>query len=199
MEISAKDVMALRKKTGVGMMDCKKALIETDGDMEKAAEYLRKKGIASSQKRAERETKNGYISVYVHPGSQLAAMVEINCETDFVARNEKFRDFAKNLAMHIAAAAPLSISEEDIDPALVKKEREIMREMTLNEGKKPEIVDKIVDGRMKKFFAENCLLHQIYIRDESRKTTIKDFLNDIIAVIGENIVIKRFTRYEVGR
>ena len=199
MEISAKDVMALRKKTGVGMMDCKKALIETDGDMEKATEYLRKKGIASAQKRAEHETKNGYISVYVHPGSQLAAMVEINCETDFVARNEKFRDFAKNLAMHIAAAAPLSISEEDIDLALVKKEREIMREMTLNEGKKPESVDKIVDGRMKKFFAENCLLHQIYIRDESRKTTIKDLLNDIIAVIGENIVIKRFTRYEVGR
>ena len=199
MEISANDVMSLRKKTGVGMMDCKKALIETNGDMEKAAEHLRKKGIVSAQKRSERETKNGYISVYVHPGSQLAAMVELNCETDFVARNEKFQEFAKNLAMHIAASAPLSISEEDIDHAIVEKEREIMREMTLNEGKKPEIVDKIVDGRMKKFFAENCLLHQIYIRDESRKTTIKDLLNDIIAVIGENIVIKRFTRYEVGR
>ena len=126
MDISAKDVMSLRKKTGVGMMDCKKALIETNGDMEKAAEHLRKKGIISAQNRAERETNNGYISVYVHPGSQLAAMVELNCETDFVARNDKFQEFAKNLTMHIAASAPLSISEEDIDPAIIEKEREIM-------------------------------------------------------------------------
>ena len=198
MEISAKDVMSLRKKTGAGMMDCKKALVEANGDIEKAADNLRKKGIASAQKRAGRETKNGYIAVYVHSGSQIATMVEINCETDFVARNEQFQEFSKNLAMHITAANPMAISEEDIDPAIVEKEREIFREQALNEGKKPEFVDKIIDGRMKKFFAENCLLNQIYIRDESRKTTINTLLGELIAVIGENIVISRFVRYEVG-
>lgn len=198
MEISAKDVMALRKKTGAGMMDCKKALTEVKGDIEKAADLLREKGIAAAQKRADRETSNGYIAVYVHTGSKLAAMVEVNCETDFVARNEQFREFTNNLAMHIAAAAPISVSEEDIDPEVIEKEKEIYKAQALNEGKKPEFVDKIVEGRVKKFYKEACLLNQIYIKDESKKTTIKELLNNQIAVIGENIIIGRFTRYQVG-
>ena len=198
MEISAKDVMTLRKKTGVGMMDCKKALQEANGDIEKAMHILREKGIATAQKRSGRETKQGYIATYVHTGSKLAVMVEVNCETDFVARNEDFQKFTQNLAMHIAATNPISISEEDIDPKLIEGEREVYRAQALNEGKKPEFVDKIVDGRIKKFMKESCLLNQIYIRDESGKITIQDLLNDLIAKIGENVVIGRFTRYEVG-
>jgi elongation factor Ts len=198
MDISAKDVMALREKTGAGMMDCKKALTDAKGDMNKAVDILREKGIAAAQKRAGRATSQGYIAVYVHPGSKLAAMVEIDCETDFVARNEEFRSFAQNLAMHIAAAAPLALSEEDLDPAVVEKEREIYRAQALNEGKKPEFIDKIVDGRIKKFYSEACLLNQIYIRDETKKKTIKGLLNDLIAKIGENIVINRFSRFQVG-
>lgn len=198
MEISAKEVMALRAKTGAGMMDCKKALIESGGDFDKAADFLREKGMVAAQKRAGRETQNGFIAVYVHPGSKLAAMVEVNCETDFVARNEQFQEFANNLAMHTAAAAPLAVSEEDIDPEVVEKEREIYKAQALNEGKKPEYVDKIVDGRIKKFYKESCLLDQIYIRDEAHKMTIQDLLNDQISVIGENIVIGRFSRFKVG-
>jgi len=198
MDISAKDVMLLRKKTGAGMMDCKKALADSKGDMEKAEQKLREKGIAAAQKRAGRETKNGYIAVYVHPGARLATMVEVNCETDFVARNEQFQKLAKNIAMHIAATSPLSISENDIEPSIIEKEKEIYKVQALNEGKKPEFVDKIVEGRIKKFFAENCLMNQIYIRDESRKTTIQDLLNDLIGIIGENIVIGRFVRFEIG-
>ena len=198
MEISAKDVMSLRKKTGVGMMDCKDALIQAKGDIEKASNLLREKGIAQAQKRAERETNNGYIATYVHPGARLAVMVELNCETDFVARNEDFQQFAKNMAMHIAATNPLAISETEIDPGTIEKEKEIYKAQALNEGKKPEFMDKIVEGRLKKFYAESCLLTQIYIRDESRKTTIKDLLNDLIAKIGENINIGRFVRYEIG-
>lgn len=198
MEISAKDVMELRQKTGAGMMDCKKALQESGGDMQKAADILREKGITSAKKRGDRATANGYIAVYVHPGERLASMVEMNCETDFVARNEEFREFARNLAMHIAATAPLAITENDLDPEVIAKEREIYKHQALNEGKKAEFVDKIVDGRMKKYFAENCLVHQVYVRDESRKTTIQDLMNGLIAKIGENIVIGRFSRYEVG-
>lgn len=198
MDISAKDVMVLRKKTGAGMMDCKKALADSKGDMEKAEQKLREKGIAAAQKRAGRETKNGYIAVYIHPGARLATMVEVNCETDFVARNEQFQKLAKNIAMHIAATSPQSISENDIDPSIIEKEKEIYKVQALNEGKKIEFVDKIVEGRMKKFFAENCLMNQIYVRDESRKTTILDLLNDLIRIIGENIVISRFARFEIG-
>ena len=198
MEISAKDVMTLRKKTGVGMMDCKNALRETGGDIEKAVNILREKGIALAQKRSGRETKQGYIDTYIHPGSKLAAMVEINCETDFVARNSELQEFARNLAMHIAATNPLSVSEEDIDPEIIEREKEIYRAQALNEGKKPEFADKIVEGRLKKFYKESCLLNQNYIKDESSKTTIQDLLTDLIAKIGENIVIRRFARYEIG-
>jgi elongation factor Ts len=198
MEISAKDVMELRNKTGAGMMDCKKALQDANCDVEKAVTILREKGIAAAQKRAGRETNQGFLAVYVHPGSRLAAMVELDCETDFVARNEKFQELAKNIAMHVAAANPLSISEDDLDKSLVEKEKEIYKAQALNEGKKPEFVDKIVDGRLKKFYAETCLLDQIYIKDETKKTTIKDLVSQLVAIIGEHIVIKRFVRFEIG-
>ncbi len=198
MNISAKDVKSLREKTGAGMMDCKKALQDAGGDVEKAVSILREKGIANAQKRSGRDTNQGQIASYVHPGSKIAVMVELNCETDFVARNEKFQELGKNLAMHIAATNPLSISEDDIDPEIVEKEKEIYKNQALNEGKKPEFVDKIVQGRLKKFYAETCLLNQIYVRDETRKTTIQDLLNDLIAVIGENIVIRRFVRFSIG-
>jgi elongation factor Ts len=198
MEISAKVVMDLRQKTGAGMMDCKKALAESQGDVDKAITLLRQKGIALAQKRAGRATNQGYIATYIHPGAKLGVMVEVDCETDFVSRNEKFQEFARNLAMHIAATNPLSISEEDIDPAIVEKEREIYRCQALNEGKKPEFADKIIDGRMKKFYAESCLMDQVYIRDETKKITIKDMLQSLIAVIGENIIISRFSRFQVG-
>ena len=198
MEVSAKDVMTLRKKTGAGMMDCKKALIDAQGDMEKAADILREKGIASAQKRAERETNQGHIAVYVHPGAKLASMVEVDCETDFVSRNEDFQAFAKNIAMHIAAANPLAISSEELDQDIVEKEREIYKAQALNEGKKPEFVDKIIEGRLKKFYAESCLMNQIYIRDEKGKTTIQDLLNELIGKIGENIIIKKFSRFQIG-
>ncbi len=198
MEITAKEVMELRKLTGVGMMDCKKALKESGGDIEKAAKALREKGIASAQKRSGRETKHGIIANYVHPGSQLATLVEVNCETDFVARNEDFQEFARNIAMHIAATNPLAVSPEDMDPELVEQEKEIYKNQALNEGKKPEFVDKIIEGRLKKFCAESCLLSQIYVRDETQKNTIQDILTDLIAKIGENIVIRRFVRMSVG-
>jgi elongation factor Ts len=198
MEISASDVMALRKKTGVGMMDCKKALAETNGDLEKAANFLREKGIATAQKRSGRSTDNGYIATYIHSGAKLATMVEVNCETDFVARNEDFQKFASDIAMHITATNPVSISEEDIDPEVIEKEKEIYKNQALNEGKKPEFVDRIVEGRLKKFYAESCLLNQIYVRDEAGKATVKDLLNELIAKIGENVVINRFIRYEIG-
>jgi len=198
MDISAKDVMDLRQKTGAGMMDCKKALADAQGDVEKAITILRQKGIALAQKRAGRATNQGYVATYIHPGAKLGVMVEVDCETDFVSRNEKFQEFARNLAMHIAATNPLSISEEDIDPAIVEKERDIYRCQALNEGKKPEFVDKIVDGRLKKFYAESCLLNQVYIRDETKKITIKDMLQNLIAVIGENIIVNRFSRFQVG-
>ena len=198
MDISAKDVMALRQKTGAGMMDCKKALAESNGDMDKAADILREKGIASASKRAGRETNQGYIATYVHPGSKLAAMVELNCETDFVARNEEFQELANNLAMHVAAAAPLALSPEDLDPEVIEKEKEIYRGQALNEGKKPEFVDKIVDGRIRKFYAESCLLQQIYIRDESHKKTIEELVKELIGKIGENIIVRRFSRFQIG-
>jgi elongation factor Ts len=198
MDISAKDVMELRQRTGAGMMDCKQALATTGGDFEKAITLLREKGVATAQKRAARATNQGFIAVYVHPGSKLAAMVEVNCETDFVARSDKFQEFAQNLAMHIAATNPLSISEEDIDPEVLAKEKEIYRCQALNEGKKPEFVDKIIEGRVKKFLQENTLLDQVYIRDEAKKLTINDMLNDLVASIGEKIVIGRFSRFQVG-
>lgn len=197
MTISAQTVKELRDKTGAGMMDCKKALTETDGDIDKAINYLREKGIAKAAKRAGRETAEGVIYSYIHPGSKLGVLVEVDCETDFVARNEDFQAFAKDIAMQIAAANPIAIRREDIDQKMIDQEKEIYRQQALNEDKPEKIIDKIVDGKLEKYFAETCLLEQAFVKDNDR--TIKSILNDIIAKIGENITIKRFARFMLGQ
>ena len=286
MEISANDVMELRNKTGAGMMDCKKALTDAAGDMEKAITILREKGIASAQKRSERETNHGFIAklisnngklavmveldcetdfvsrnsdfqklatdlaaklaaadksavdrfgedpeiadlikehigiigenivikryghweingvgcieIYIHPGSRLASLVELDCETEKIATDAKLHVLARNIAMHVAASNPLALCSTDLPKDVVEKERDIYRAQALNEGKKPEFVDKIVEGRLKKFYAESCLMSQIYIRDEARKKTIQDLLHELVGKIGENIIIKRFCRFQIG-
>ena len=196
MNISAKMVMELRAKTNVGMMDCKKALVETNGDIEAAIKYLREKGISKAAKKAERETKEGRIHSYIHGNGKIGVMLEVNCETDFVAKNEKFIGFCKDIAMHIAASNPLAISEENLDSKTIESEKEIYRNKALNNGKPEKIVDKIVEGQIRKFKKENCLLDQEFIKDPDK--TIKDLLNEIIMTLGENIKINRFVRYSLG-
>lgn len=195
-EISAKLVKELREKTGTGMMDCKEALVASDGDMTKAVEILRKKGLATAQKRAGRATSEGTLAAYIHMGGKLGVMVEVNSETDFVAKNEQFQEFAKNIAMHIAASNPLGIRAEDVAPEIVAKEREIYAAQAKETGKPEKVVEKIVEGKLKKFFEDNCLLQQRYVRNPD--ITVGDLLNDLIAKIGENISIRRFVRFQVG-
>lgn len=197
MAISAQTVKELRDKTGAGMMDCKKALSETDGDIGKAINYLREKGISKAAKRAGRETAEGVIYSYIHPGSKLGVLVEVDCETDFVARNDDFQAFAKDVAMQIAAANPIAIRREDIAQELIDQEREIYHNLALNEGKPEKIIDKIVEGKIEKYFADNCLLEQVFVKDNDR--IMKDILTDIISKIGENVTIKRFTRFMLGQ
>ena len=194
--ISAKSVKELRDATGAGMMDCKKALSETNGDVSKALEHLRKAGIAKAEKKSGRSTKEGLIDFYIHQGGKLGVLVEINCETDFVARTEQFKSFTKDIAMHIAASNPLSIKREDIPGDIIEKEKEIFAELTRKEGKPENIVDKIVKGRLDKFFSENSLLEQSYVKDPEK--TVQDILTDIIAKLGENISIQRFKRFQLG-
>jgi elongation factor Ts len=195
-EISAKLVKELREKTGTGMMDCKEALVASGGDMTKAVEFLRKKGLATAQKRAGRATSEGTLAAYIHMGGKLGVMVEVNSETDFVAKNEQFQEFAKNIAMHIAASNPLGIRAEDVAPEIVAKEREIYAAQAKETGKPEKVVEKIVEGKLKKFFEDNCLLQQRYVRNPD--ITVGDLLNDLIAKIGENISIRRFVRFQVG-
>ncbi|MEJ2053181.1 MAG: translation elongation factor Ts [Calditrichaceae bacterium] len=195
-EIKAAMVKELRDKSGAGMMDCKNALTEADGDFEKALEILRKKGIAKAAKRADREAKEGVIYSYIHPGSKLGVLVEVNCETDFVANTGDFKAFAKNIAMHIAAANPLAIKKEDLDQAVVDKEMEIFKEQAKASGKPENIVEKIAQGRMDKFYTEVCLLDQAYVKDMD--ITIQQLLTDTIAKVGENVSIKRFARFRIG-
>lgn len=195
-EISATMVKQLREKTGSGMMDCKKALAECDGDMEKAIDFLRKKGLATAQKRAGRAMTEGIIHAYIHMGGKLGVLVEINCETDFVARNEDFKEFSKNIAMHIAASNPLGIRPEDVSQDIIDKERDIYRAQAAEMGKPENVVEKIVEGKIQKFFKDNCLLNQAYVRDP--EIAVSDLLNELIAKIGENITIKRFVRYQIG-
>ena len=195
-EISAKLVKDLRDKTGAGMMDCKEALTASGGDMVKAVEFLRKKGLATAQKRAGRATSEGAIASYIHMGSKLGVMVEVNSETDFVAKNEQFQEFAKNIAMHIAASNPLGIRPEDVSPEIVAKEREIYTAQARETGKPEKVIEKIVEGKLKKFFEDNCLLNQPYVRNPD--ITVGDLLNDLVAKIGEHISIKRFVRFQVG-
>jgi elongation factor Ts len=194
--ISAVMVKQLREKTGAGMMDCKNALSEVEGDIEKAIELLRKKGLATAQKRAGRALSEGIIQSYIHMTGKLGVLVEVNCETDFVAKNDDFQEFTKNLAMHIAATNPLGITPEDISKEIIEKEKEIYRAQALDMGKPENVIDKIVEGKLNKFYQESCLLNQPYVRDTD--ITIADLLNQMIAKIGENISIKRFVRYQIG-
>jgi len=194
--ISAAMVKQLREQTGAGIMDCKEALSECSGDVSKAVDFLRKKGLATAAKRAGRATTEGIIESYIHMDSKLGVLVEINCETDFVAKNADFKEFSKNIAMHITATNPVSIRPEDVPKETIDKEKEIYREQVLEMGKPEKIVDKIVEGKLKKYFKENCLMNQAYVRDPD--ITIEDLLNEIVAKIGENIAIKRFARFKIG-
>ncbi|MBT4149892.1 MAG: translation elongation factor Ts [Candidatus Marinimicrobia bacterium] len=196
MTISAKIVKELRDKTGAGMMDCKKALMETKGDLDKAIDHLRKTGIAKAEKKGERTAKEGLVFSYIHHGGRLGVLVELNCETDFVAKTEGFTDLAHNLAMQIAATNPLSIKRDDIDQLLLKREKAIFSDQAKESGKPENIIDKIVDGRVEKFFADSCLLEQQFIKDPEKK--VVDLLTEAVATLGENIIISRFTRYAIG-
>ncbi len=194
--ISATMVKQLREKSGAGMMDCKQALVECDADIDKAIDFLRKKGLATAQKRAGRAMTEGTIQSYIHMGGKLGVLVEVNCETDFVAKNEDFVQFAKNIAMHIAATNPLGVRPEDVSEETVQRERDIYQAQAAETGKPENVITKIVDGKMNKFFKENCLLNQPYVRDPD--LTVEDVLNELIAKIGENITIKRFVRFQTG-
>ncbi|MBU0973416.1 MAG: translation elongation factor Ts [Proteobacteria bacterium] len=195
-EISAAMVKELREATGSGIMDCKRVLAEAEGDYETAVDLLRKKGLAKAAKRAGRSTSEGLIHSYIHTGSKLGVLVEVNCESDFVAKTENFETFVKNIAMHIAAANPAGLNPEDVDPAVIAKEREIFRAQMLEEGKPENMIDKIVDGKIEKFYKDVCLMSQQYVKDPQK--TITDVLKETIAQIGENIQIKRFVRFQIG-
>jgi len=196
MLISAQAVKELRDKTNAGMMECKKALEAANGDVQKAIEILREKGIAKAAAKATRVAKEGVIASYIHPGDKLGVLLEVNCETDFVARTEDFKALVKELAMQVAATNPLAVSREEISAEVIEKEKQIYRTQALNEGKPEKILDKIVEGKLEKYFKEVCLLEQPSIRDQDR--TVTDLLNAAIAKLGENIVIKRFSRFRLG-
>jgi len=196
MSITAQAVKELREKTGAGMMDCKKALVEVEGDLDKAVDYLRKKGVAKAAKRAGKETAEGIVDSYIHPGGGVGVLVEINCETDFVARTDDFQAFVRDIAMHIAATNPVALSADDIDPELMEKEREIYMGQAAEEGKPEEIAAKIVDGRLAKFRKENALLDQPFVKNPDE--TIAQLLQSKIAGLGENIIIRRFSRFAIG-
>jgi len=195
-EIAAQVVKELREKTGLGMMDCKKALQETDGDMDKAIEYLRKQGMAAVEKRVGRQASEGIVTSYIHPGSRLGVLVEVNCETDFVARTDDFQQFAKDVAMHIAASRPLAVDRESLGPELVERERNIYLEQAKNEGKPEHIAEKIVQGRLEKFFQDFVLMEQAFVKDLDQ--TVQDLLTELAAKIGEKITIRRFACFRLG-
>ncbi|NLT96424.1 MAG: translation elongation factor Ts [Clostridia bacterium] len=196
MTFSAAMVKELREVTGAGMMDCKKALVETGGNMEKAIEYLREKGLAQAAKKAGRIAAEGAVTSYIHMGGKIGVLVEVNCETDFVAKTEKFQELAKNIAMQIAASKPEFISKEDVPQDVIEKEKEILIAQALNEGKPEKIVDKMVEGRIEKYFKEVCLLEQPYIKDDEK--TVGQLIAEAIAETGENIKVRRFVRFELG-
>ena len=196
MQITPDMVKQLREKTNAGIMDCKGALQETKGDMQKAIDYLRQKGLVVAQKRAGRAITEGQIQSYIHAGGKLGVMVEVNCETDFSAKSAPFVDFVKNLAMHIAASSPLAIRREDLKPEVVERERQIYRAQARESGKPETIVEKIIEGKLKKFYSEVCLLEQAYVRDTD--ITVEDLLNQLRMQTGENVQIRRFVRYQLG-
>jgi elongation factor Ts len=194
--INATMVKQLRESTGAGMMDCKQALVECDADIDKAVDFLRKKGLATAQKRAGRAMTEGTVQSYIHMGGKLGVLVEVNCETDFVAKNEDFLNFTKNIAMHIAASNPLGIRPEDVPEEIINREKDIYQAQALEMGKPENVVPKIVEGKMNKFFKDSCLLNQPYVKDPD--LSVEDLLNELIAKIGENISIRRFVRFQTG-
>ncbi len=196
MSVSADLVKKLREKTGAGMMDCKRALQKAQGDMDKAVDYLREQGVARASKKASRIAKEGIIHSYIHPGDKLGVLVEINCETDFVARTEDFKLLAKDIAMQIAATNPLVVIRSDLDPELLEKEKEIYRTQAINEKKPEKIIERIVEGKLEKYFQEVCLLEQPFVKDQDR--AVKDRINETVAKLGENITVKRFIRFRLG-
>ena len=196
MSINAKTVKTLRERTGAGMMDCKKALLETNGDLEKAVDHLRKTGVAKAEKKGQRSTKEGLVFSYIHHGGKLGVLLELNCETDFVAKTDGFNDLAHNLAMQIAATNPSSVSRDDMDPAILSREKDIFIDQAKESGKPDNIVEKMVEGKVEKFYAESCLIEQQYIKDSERK--VSDLLTESVSTLGENIVINRFIRYAIG-
>lgn len=195
-KIDAKLIQELRNRTGLGMMDCKKALEATDGDIDKAVDELRKKGAAVAAKRSGKETQEGLVYAYIHPGDQVGVMLEINCETDFVARNEEVKQFAKDVAMHIAAMKPRYLAPENVDAAFLEHEKEILRAQLAGSGKPERMIDQIMEGKLKKLYSEVCLLDQPFVKNDQQ--TVRGVLQDLIAKTGENIKIKRFARYEIG-
>jgi elongation factor Ts len=197
MEITAGLVKELRERTGAGMMDCKKALAESAGDVDKAIEFLRIRGLSKAAKAAGREASEGLVVSYIHPGNRVGVLLEVNCETDFVARTDEFQELVRNIAMHIAASAPLGVSREDIPAALIEKEREVFRAQAIEEGKPAAVADKIIVGRLEKYFAESALMDQVYVRDNDKK--IRDIVNEAIAKLGENIKVARFARFQLGQ
>ena len=195
-EITAKLVMELRGKTGLGMMDCKKALQETGGNIDEAVDYLRKQGMAAVEKRAGRQASEGLITSYIHPGDRLGVLAEVNCETDFVARTEDFQKFVKDVAMHIAASRPLAAERDDLDSEVIERERAIYLEQAKNEGKPDHIAEKIVTGRLEKYFQEVCLLEQPFVKNPDQ--TVKDLVVELTAKVGERITIRRFACFRLG-
>ena len=196
MAIDAKMIKELRERTSAGIADCKKALTETNGDMEKAAEYLREKGLAAAVKKSGRIASEGVVASYIHMGGKIGVLVEVNCETDFVAKNEVFASFVKDIAMHIAASNPLYVRKEDVPAEDLEKEAAVLRAQAINEGKPEKIVDKIVSGRMEKYYDDYCLMEQSFVKNPDQ--TIGDYVKEKIATLGENITIRRFVRYEMG-
>jgi elongation factor Ts len=196
MEITSAIVMKLRNKTGVGMMDCKKALVETNGDFEKSVELLRKKGMEVATKRAGKTASQGVVNSYIHLGGKIGVLLEVNCESDFVAKGEAFQTFVKDVSMHITAAKPQWISRDDVPADILEKEKTILKDQALATGKPEKVVEKIVEGKVGKFFSENCLLEQPFVKDTDR--TIQQYLDELIGKTGEKCVVRRFARYEMG-
>ncbi len=196
MEITASMVKELRERTGAGMMDCKRALVETEGDFDKAVIFLREKGLAAASKRAGRETAEGVVDSYIHMGGRIGVLIEVNCETDFVAKTDQFRTLARDLAMQVAASKPLYVSRDEVPDDVIEGERQIYRSQALNEGKPEKIADKIVEGRLEKFYQEVCLLDQPFIREPEK--SVEELIRETIGLLGENITVRRFARFERG-
>ena len=196
MSITASQVKELRNKTGAGMMDCKNALVHSDGEINKAIDYLRKTGVSKAEKKGSRDTKEGLVYSYIHAGGKLGVIIELNCETDFVASNIDFKNLAHDLSMHIAATNPISINKDTIDQSIIDREKEIYTEQAKSEGKPDKIIEKMVNGRLSKFFQETCLLEQTFIKDQEKR--VSDLITESISKLGENITIRRFIRYAIG-